>query len=377
MRTKTLLSLVLLVSASFAHADAALQSFLEQTLNSARDKAQLPAAASLIQIDGKIEARAAVGVRELDHPEAVTLDDRWHLGSDTKAMTATLIARLAERGLIGFDETLPQLFPGIAPRMDSQLSNVTLTQLLSHTSGLPPLVSDREMTEFLGVLEHDKGVRAQRAMVALHYLIRPPASKVGEFSYSNLGYVIAAAAAESRTGESWEVLMEREVWKPLGIRHAGFGAPGKDGKVDQPRGHETVDGKLVALEPGNPRSDNPPASGPSGTVNMSLSDWLLFAQDQLDGLRGRGKLLKPEGYKLLQTPVSKNYAMGWGVLRDKQGEISLLSHMGTNGFWVTDMRIYPKRGVIFLTAINAGGDIGEGAAREIGKTLQEKLKPFE
>jgi CubicO group peptidase (beta-lactamase class C family) len=371
---KMLLSWVLLVSGACANADAALQDFLSTTLANARDKAHLPAVAALVQIDGKIEARVALGVRELGSPEAVGQDDRWHLGSDTKAMTSTMIARLAERGVLGFDETLGQVFPGIAPRMDAQLRDVTIAQLLSHTSGLPPLASDTEMTEFLGVIEHEKGIRSQRAMVALHYLIRPPASKVGEFAYSNLGYTIAGAAAEARTGLSWEELIEREIWKPLGIRHAGFGAPGKAGNVDQPRGHVEKDGKLVALEPGTPGSDNPPAVGPAGTVNISLSDWMLFAQDQLAGIHGHGKLLKPESYLKLHTPVSKNYALGWGVLRDKDGSISLLTHMGSNGFWVSDVRILPKHDVIFLTVMNAGGTNAENAARELGKTLQEKLK---
>ena len=167
------------------------------------------------------------------------------------------------------------------------------------------------------------------------------------------------------------------MWKPLGIHNAGFGAPGKPKKIDQPRGHETVDGVLVTLYPDDPGSDNPPAVGPAGTVNMSLGDWLLFAQDQLDGLHGHGKLLKPETYKLLQTPVTKNYALGWGVLRDKDGAITALTHMGSNGFWVSDVRIFPRHDIVVLTALNAGGDIGEGAARDIGRALQEKLKALE
>lgn len=377
MRTKLLLSLVLLVSAAGAHADAVLQDFLSTSLDAARAKAQLPAIAAVIQINGKVEARAAVGVRDAGSLEPIGADDRWHLGSDTKAMTATMIARLADRGILGFDETLAQVFPGIAARMNPALTQVTIKQLLSHTSGLAPLVSDREMSEFLIVLGRQKGLRAQRAAVAVHYLTRPPASKAGEFAYSNLGYTIAGAAAEARTGYSWEELIESEVWEPLGIKHAGFGPPGKSSRVDQPRGHEWAGGKWGSVAPGATGSDNPPAIGPAGTINMALSDWLVFAQDQLDGLHGRGKLLKPGTYKLLQTPVTKNYALGWGVLRDKSGAISMLSHMGSNGRWVSDVRIYPVRDIVVLSIMNAGGASAESAARELGKTLQEKLKPFE
>lgn len=377
MMTRKVLSLLLLMSGVCAHADTALQDFLSTSLSAARDKAQLPAVAAVVQIGGKIEAQAVIGVRQLDRPEPAAIDDRWHLGSDTKAMTATMIARLSERGLLGFDETMAQVFPGIASRMDPAFRKVTMKQLLSHTSGLAPLAMDSEMAVFVPVVARDKGVRAQRAAVVVYYLTKPPASKVGEFKYSNLGYTIAGAAAEARTGYSWEELIESEVWEPLGIKRAGFGAPGKSDKVDQPRGHERINGKLVALQPDDPASDNPRAIGPAGTANMALDDWLLFVQDQLDGLRGRGKLLKPETYKLLQTPVTKNYALGWGVMRNKDGTTSLLTHMGSNGYWVSDARIYPRHDIVILTVMNAGGDNGEGAAREIGKALQEKLKPFD
>src|SRR3954470_22056962 len=79
-----MISLLLLAGAA-AHADAELQSFLDTTLNDARTRANLPAVAALVQIDGKIEAQSAVGARAVDHGEPVTNQDLWHLGSDTKA----------------------------------------------------------------------------------------------------------------------------------------------------------------------------------------------------------------------------------------------------------------------------------------------------
>jgi len=227
------------------------------------------------------------------------------------------------------------------------------------------------------VIKTERGMRAQRAAVALYYLIRPPASKAGEFAYSNLGYVIAGAIAEARTGRTWEELIRAEVWKPLGITHAGFGPPGKSRKFDQPLGHEELDGRLVALDPAEPRSDNPQALGPAGTINISLTDWLLFAQDQLDGLHGRGKLLKAATYRTLHTPLTKNYAMGWGVLLDKDGAVSMLTHSGSNGYWVADLRIMPRHDMIILAVTNAGGPKAEGAMRELGKTLRLRLKPFD
>ena len=94
-------------------------------------------------------------------------------------------------------------------------------------------------------------------------------------------------------------------------------------------------------------------------------------------MHGHGKLLKAEGYKTLQTPISKYYALGWGVLRAADGSISVLTHTGSNGFWVSDARIYPKRDTIILTFTNAGGEDAEKAVRDIDKTLQQHLKALD
>jgi CubicO group peptidase (beta-lactamase class C family) len=185
-----------------AQTDSGLQPYLERTLHDARDKGHLPGMAGLVQIDGKVAAEAAVGVRALGHPEAVTLRDRWHIGSDSKAFTATLIARLVEKGAMSFDDTLSAAFPAFVKEMDPHYRAVTVTQLLSHTAGLPPLTDDKDLPAFMAVIEPLHDVQAQRAAIARKYLTMPPAGKAGVFSYSNLGYIIAGAIAEARTGKS-------------------------------------------------------------------------------------------------------------------------------------------------------------------------------
>src|SRR6185369_12350335 len=114
---------------------------------------------------------------------------------------------------------------------------------------------------FQAVIHSEKGVRAQRAAIVEYYLSHAPPTAPGQFSYSNIGYIIAGAAAEERTGRTWEELMRSEVWKPLGIRSGGFGPPGKSGRFDQPQGHDMQDGKWVSLDPEARDSDNPAAIG--------------------------------------------------------------------------------------------------------------------
>jgi D-alanyl-D-alanine carboxypeptidase len=375
MLSKRLIAFIFLAGSALAHGDTGTQAFLEQTLAAAREKDHLPAVAGLIQIDGTIVAEAALGDRALGHPEPVTVDDRWHIGSDTKAFTATMIARLVEQGAMKFEDTLAASFPAFADKMDPAYRGITVTQLLSHTAGLPPMTDDKELPEFIAVLKSADGVKAQRAALARKYLTMPPVSKPGEYKYSNLGFIIAGAIAEARTGKTWEELIREQIFTPLGITNAGFGAPGPMGK--EPCGHDEVKGKLVPLDPATPEADNPPALGPAGTINITLKDWARFAQDQLDGVHCHGKLLKPETYRKLHTPLTTNYALGWGVKLGADGVPELLTHDGSNGYWVADVRIMPKHNMIFLVVTNAGNAAANLAIRDIGKPLKERLKPFE
>lgn len=76
------------------------------------------------------------GVRKINDTTPVTVNDLWHLGSDTKAMTATLIGRLVEQREIRWESTLAEIFPELASSMRDEMKAVTVKQLLSHRAGL-------------------------------------------------------------------------------------------------------------------------------------------------------------------------------------------------------------------------------------------------
>jgi len=255
-----------------------------------------------------------------------------------------------------------------------------VAQLLSHMAGLPPMTDDKDLPVYTGVIKGISDVKAPRAALAKFYLSQPPALMPGtQFTYSNLGFIFAGAAAERRTGKAWEDLVRTEVFAPLGITHAGFGAPGSSQIIDQPRGHQEKDGKLVALDPADPEADNPPSLGPAGTIHISLNDWMLFAQDQLDGALGHGKLLKAETYRRLQTPISSNgiYAMGWGAKLGPDGVPLILTHNGSNGSWLAEVHIWPKHRVVLLAATNVENDEAEKAMKELRDVITKRLHPMD
>ena len=110
-------------------------------------------------------------------------------------------------------------------------------------------------------------------------LIDKPASKPGStYAYSNVGYALAGLMAEQVTGESWETLMRRRLFEPLGMASAGFGSPARPGRVDQPWGHRLFGNKVTPT-----LRDNDPSMGPAGNIHCSVPDWAKFAALHMPG----------------------------------------------------------------------------------------------
>src|SRR5882762_1782961 len=101
------------------------------------DRFKLPAVAAAVVENGKILAAGAVGTRRIGTNTPVTINDRFHIGSDTKAMTSLLAGMMVEEGKLQWSSTIGGSFPELAATMDAGLKDVTLEQLLSHTSGIP------------------------------------------------------------------------------------------------------------------------------------------------------------------------------------------------------------------------------------------------
>jgi CubicO group peptidase (beta-lactamase class C family) len=110
-----------------------------------RAKYALPALAAAVVKNGEVIARSAVGVRALGTDVAVTDDDRFHLGSDIKAMTATLVGMMVDEGKLRWTSTIGEVLGAKVSGMNPALAAVTLEQLLSHTGGIPTDNEDRAL----------------------------------------------------------------------------------------------------------------------------------------------------------------------------------------------------------------------------------------
>jgi CubicO group peptidase (beta-lactamase class C family) len=333
------LGIVLLAWAGTPHVSERQSAPIPENLNALldpiRQKYDLPALAGAIVTSKGLSAVGAVGVRKYGTDTPVTVDDQFHLGSDTKAMTATMLATLVEEGKLSWNTTLERVFPELVPKMNPAFRGVTVEQLLAHRAGFTDESWPQGKT-FKDLHELPGSPRQQReAYVAMVLSERPVNQPGSAFLYSNRSYAVAGAIAEKVANDSWETLMRKRLFQPLGMQSCGFGAMGTPGltdpkKIDQPWQHKLLLTFHRPIEPG-PLADNPAVIGPAGTVHCSIVDWGKFVTAHLRGEKGEPGILKPETFKRLHTPsFGGDYAFGWLVLNRPWAGGAALNHAGSN-----------------------------------------------
>ncbi len=301
---------------------------------------------------GGVLAQGAAGRRRIDRPDAATVEDNWHIGSNTKAMTAALFAKLAEQGKLAWGAKLPALFPELTP--DLGWGPVSIDDVLAHRSG----ISDAGIVTPLALRDWQldpRPVREQRAALAARLITSRPNGRPGVFDYANLNYILAGAIIERATGRAWEDVISAELFQPLEMHTAGFGAP----RGAAPWGHAAnARGQLEPVDPAGV-ADNPPIFGPAGRVNVTIDDYAKFLQLFLADGAG---FLKPASLARLGRPwrgEADAYAPGgWLTFAERawaQGPV--LAHEGSNTLWHCIALVAPvrQRAIVVMANSEKGG----------------------
>lgn len=327
----------------------------------------MPALTAWITDGERTVARGVAGVRVRGGDAAATLGDRWHVGSCTKSMTATLFAAEVMRGVELSEDLRPlRVFTDCAEGADASWERVTMRGLLTNRAGvvgdLGAVHPDLWRRCFSGELDGPAQRRLLVRTLAARPTERPPGSA---YLYSNAGFALAGAMLEARAGVPFEELMRRGLFEPLGMRHAGFGPPGESddpAAPDAPWGHDAAG---APHPPGARLSDNPEVLSPAGRVSLTMEDWARYARFHLRGEREDSLLLPPLAVKRLHEPAAAEaeprYAAGWIVAEIGDPPARLLAHSGSNTMWYAAIWLAPDQGFAVLVACNDGA---RGAAVE-------------
>ncbi len=371
----------------FVSGTAKAQPSLDSLLTPYLTRYDLPAIAAAVVKEGKVISAGAVGTRKADVRIPVTIHDRFHIGSDTKAMTALLAAMLVEEGKLRWDSTPAETFPELVEKMDPGLRRVTLEQLLSHTSGIP---SDTEeiFKVYLGAMTQEGNLDDLRYWVVQQWTKHPLEFDPGtKFAYSNMGYTLIGAMIERVGKKTWDEAITEKIFVPLKLRTAGLGPQSSLGKIDAPLGHIIVDGKVKPVLAG-PNSDGPSVIGPAGIAHMSILDFAYWAGWNAGEGRRKPALVKPETLRKLHTPVftmpekkdaapgtppGGKYAFGWGELAVDWAPYPLLYHGGSNGMNLAHVWVDTKHDFAMVIAANISGPKANTAFLALAKELYTKF----
>jgi CubicO group peptidase (beta-lactamase class C family) len=304
-------------------------------------------------------AIGSAGVRKAGSDTALTSHDLVHLGSCTKAMTSAMLATLVADEKLGWETKLTDAIPELKNSIHPDYQGVTLWQLLTHRAGIPNNPDDWGAHK-------EKEIKERRLALLKENLARPAITSIGEFNYSNFGYMIAACMAEQIAGSSWEALMKKRLFDPLGMSSAGFGEPDANESIDQPWGHIGSMGRWLPS-----RAYDEEALGPAGEIHCTVEDWAKFLALQLEG---RNPILERPYLNKLIEPVGF-YAGGWGII-DELGwaKGKALTHNGSNGIWYATVLVAPGIGRAFVVVTNSRDYIGTG---DFCNKMMAKLKALD
>lgn len=340
---------------------------IKDLLTQIHSKTGIPAIAAACVMDGKIVDQATVGMREFGKSSPAAEKDPFHLGSVTKSMTATLIGKLVEQNVLSWQTRIGDVLTKV--EMRSEYRDVTVEDLLHHRAGLPSFTSGapkgaRPASDYRG-----SPTEIRAAFVADLLKFKPTGRPGRSFLYSNAGYAVVGYMAERATGESWERLIKKHVFRPLGMKTGGFGFP------EYPAGHHGHGPKFRQTLP----EQYPPMDhiAPAGNVHCSVGDLARYAMFHLDGLKGKDGYLRSETVRRLHTPPvhedGSRYAAGWFV-RDVPGGDEVHYHGGTVSSSYAEIKLLPKSGLGVVVLLNVGSNVAESVANKIGRSIIARFR---
>jgi CubicO group peptidase (beta-lactamase class C family) len=274
------------------------------------------------------------------------------MASVSKQFTATAVMRLVDQGKVALDDRLDAFFPGLP----AYARDITVKQLLTHTSGIPDY--EALIPEGTTLQLDDQDV--------LHLLMETdkPRFTAGEkFAYSNSGYALLGLIVEVAAKKPFHEFMSDEVFRPLGMKNTVLFQHGFNEVPHRAFGHARRDGKWVRAD----QSLTSAVRG-DGAVYTSLRDYRKW----LRGIDDR-KLLTAESYAAMFDPQvatdrgGSRYGFGW-FIDEYRGEKRIQHNGDTRGFRLCVQR-FPRRRAALLVQINSEV---EGETQQM-TTLGERL----
>ena len=343
-----MLLIVRTACAQHAVAQMAAPSFLqeESILNSAVQDHLIPGAVLIVFHHGKVVYRRCYGSRSLEPvQERMTLDTVFDMASLTKPlMTATAVMQLYEQGKLSPNDPVSKYVPDFAA---NGKQDITIRQLLTHYSGLPPDISLADPWE------------GKQEAYTRAFAVKPIHPPGVQFVYSDVNFIVLGALVEKISGLTLDEYAQRFIIKPLGLTHTRYLPPVSWKPTIAPTQYDQG-GMLrgIVHDPTSRRMGG--VAGHAGLFSTG-DDMAVYAQNLLDRLAGR-----PSHFPLSRIVLQKMVApeqpatgtalrgFGWDIdspYSGNRGTLFPVGSFGHTGFTGTSLWIDPASDsyVVLLT----------------------------
>ena len=347
-----------LLAASLAAGIAALasppsQNELQRETDRLVATSDMPAAIVLFEQDG-VRRVAAAGLADVNRRRRARPDDRFWVGSITKAFVATAVMQLVAEHRLSLDDTIEKRLPGLVRAG----RRVRIRNLLNHTSGIPEYMALEPFRS--ATARNPRVVIPPRRLIASAVRLRlefPPGSRA---SYSNTNYIILGELVERMTHKPLARVLRERIFTPLGLRSTRYESGGRKLSADQMHGYN-VDGPLQDVSLwglGGPWSD--------GAIVSNVRDLAVFV-----GALMRGRLVPPRLFAQMTRIVPGSHGEGLGIYRlpSPCGRNYWGHTGGTPGYVTFAAATRDARRVVVLTINGVGGN----AIVEMGRFLDRQL----
>ncbi|GGX97317.1 serine hydrolase domain-containing protein [Streptomyces hiroshimensis] len=254
---------------------------------------------------GTWRASAGVGDRTTQRPRLP--QDRFRIASISKVFTSVVLLQLEAEGRIGLDDSVERWLPGVVRGNGHDGREITVRQLLNHTSGIYNYSEDPGFQKLIGpdFLEHRFDTYTPDALVKVATAHAPYFRPGGGWHYSNTNYVLAGMITEKVTGHSYATEINRRIIRPLGLTATTL--PGTAPELPNPHGRAYS--TLLAEPAPDPKiydvtELNPSWGGAAGEIISTTGDLNRFY-----GALIGGKLLPKAQQRELLTGVSASDQM--------------------------------------------------------------------
>jgi beta-lactamase class C len=300
--------------------------------------------------DGKVALVRTYGVREAGRNEKVTPDTVFRIASLSKGFAGTLAAMEVKKGKLDLSEKVVSIIPQFKLRKSADTAAVTLEDVLSHRTGLPPYAYDNLLEAGTAPLD----------ILAKYGAVRPICAVGDCFSYQNTAFNIIAPAIERATGNSYAKELQTFILDPLGMNSTSLGRAGLTATGNWARPHRRRGQDWYSVPVTDPYYKVPAAGGVNSSI-IDLSKWMIaqmgerpevIPADALDEAHRKRISTPAENSRTrsLKLPVSSTYyGLGWRTY-DYAGH-KLINHSGSvEGYFAQIAWLPEKRdGIVVLS----------------------------